>query len=1442
MPTTIYALTLILFLCSSNAFSWPIPDTGQISCFDNYSQIDCPEPGDDFYGQDSQYIINPPSYTKLDTTGKPLPDNATSWMMIQDNITGLIWEYQTDDNSIHDKNKTYVWNDAQAIFIKSLNENNFGGMNRWRLPSILELVSIKNLYYDSPVIDPIFNSTSSFYWSSVSASNTDGIWGVNFLNGIVNYSSEDLLKSVCAVHQEKTEISNPLIVNTNTIIDKRTGLMWQRETYPSALIWKNALAHCENLTLDNHSDWRLPNIKELLSIVDFSEFNPSIYSDFEASSAFYWSSTSHTNSFDKAWGVEFDFGSTNNKQKSLLHYVRAVRGGQQQLLHHIFIQSPKQGDLWHTGKVIPIIWDTNNIAGDVRILISDNGGKSYTPIVNKTANDGQYDWSAPFPLTSASNCFLKIQPITAPDKENSVGLFTIDGASVLIHGQLTDSDDLPITNTLFSINGKSIQTDNDGDYACELTLFQSGSYDLLYWINNYQAKLFENIPLNIDETTLLNVKIPTILSLEGYITNYYGEIISNVTVTAENQTRQTDANGYYQFDKLDAGTTIIYISHPDHYPLTQTLEIIPGKCVSLNAELMQKGLNLNFVTTYIPEAIVDNTYQTKIKANGTMPLTFSVITGSLPQGITIDSQTGTIYGSASIAGSYTFTVRIHDASNLYAEREFTIDAFDALTLTTILIDGITAKENYDFNVLAKGGLQPYTFTLISGSFPDGLVLSKSGNISGVPLSSGSTNITVQVTDSRGTIENMDYVIQVYNPLTLPAEKVVDGIVGQTLEMPLSVTGGNGTYVWYIDSGILPDGLSINNTTQTLTGTFNQACNTTIPIFVTDTEGRKASCNFTFRVASVLAFVSIDLPNALKNMQYSESIPVQGGIEPYTFTCKGLPPNLTYNSQTGIISGTSTLIGYNNIEIQVSDSSRPNSQTIIQTMGLRTTSDFVILTNRFLPKILYGEVMDAIYLTAGGGKAPYTWHCDILPEGIQLDPKNGILSGTPLIKGQKTLFIQVQDADNRISEKEFFWPIIQKLEIITQNLEHAYDNIFYNNTIDVIGGIPPYHFQLKSGVLPTGLFLHTYGLLFGKTTVSSMSQYITIAVMDSDTPPQKREKAYQIETEHTLSLNPSSIPETKVGHAYYSTIKAMLGQPPFDWKIASPPNGLTYTLNLDSVTIQGTAQEPGLFTWTVEITDSSIPVRAAIQTYSMVIYDELKMPNPWLKSANTHVYYSDTIQVSGGKPPFTWRIVDNALPQSLNLDPQTGEIYGTIKDSGISAVVFTAEVHDSYISPTTIRQILKFDVNNELDIVTGEIPETTQFHEFSTTLVGGGGHLPYQWQIREGKLPHCIFFNAFTGKLQGRPNTAGTFRLTIELIDDLGDSDRVVYDWNVKPVDIVGDINNDSHLDLTDLILSLQYISNIRNDTIYSFDINHNCSLELTDVLYLINKIFIDLEK
>jgi hypothetical protein len=118
--------------------------------------------------------------------------------------------------------------------------------------------------------------------------------------------------------------------------DNVTGLEWQQATapgfgsgdYPDRYSWQQALDYCAGLTLGGHSDWRLPTIQELASLVDISRINPAIDPVFSAMASDYWSSTVYAYSTDAAWDVHFYSGYVTHGIKGYPSYVRAVRSGQ----------------------------------------------------------------------------------------------------------------------------------------------------------------------------------------------------------------------------------------------------------------------------------------------------------------------------------------------------------------------------------------------------------------------------------------------------------------------------------------------------------------------------------------------------------------------------------------------------------------------------------------------------------------------------------------------------------------------------------------------------------------------------------------------------------------------------------------------------------------------------------------------------------------------------------------------------------------------------------------------------------------------------------------------------------------------------------------------------------------------------------------------------------
>ena len=190
---TFIGLALIL---PGIAITGSLPDTGQTKCYNTTTSIPCPSPGEDFYGQDAQYPCNPQSYTTLG-----------GGIMVQDNVTGLIWEVKQDKDDTkdyenpHDADNTYTWYDGDTgtpgdgtdtlDFINALNAEQFGGYDDWRLPTIKELSTLvdSSIPYPGPTINTDYfpNTVSSGYWSSTThAINPYYAWIVYFSYGDVS--------------------------------------------------------------------------------------------------------------------------------------------------------------------------------------------------------------------------------------------------------------------------------------------------------------------------------------------------------------------------------------------------------------------------------------------------------------------------------------------------------------------------------------------------------------------------------------------------------------------------------------------------------------------------------------------------------------------------------------------------------------------------------------------------------------------------------------------------------------------------------------------------------------------------------------------------------------------------------------------------------------------------------------------------------------------------------------------------------------------------------------------------------------------------------------------------------------------------------------------------------------------------------------------------------
>ncbi|MDD2767410.1 MAG: DUF1566 domain-containing protein [Methylococcus sp.] len=317
------------------AVDFPVADTGQRTCYGLNDAMACPKKGQAFYGQDAQFNRKTPKYKKLRKG------------VIADKVTRLMWQQSPDINSDGAINGS---DELDFYSARSYCQNLvLGKYDDWRLPGIKELYSLIDFRgtdpssltgIDTSGLTPFIN-TDYFdfaygdmttdgrlidvqYWADTEYVSTtmDGyptVFGVNFADGrIKGYPRDQGPTGATAVHYVRCVRDNTAYgVNSfvdngdGTISDQATGLTWDQNDSGEGMDWQAALAWAAQKNQENylgHRDWRLPNAKELQSIVDYGRSpdttgTPALDPLFNATAIvneagqndypFYWTGTTH---------------------------------------------------------------------------------------------------------------------------------------------------------------------------------------------------------------------------------------------------------------------------------------------------------------------------------------------------------------------------------------------------------------------------------------------------------------------------------------------------------------------------------------------------------------------------------------------------------------------------------------------------------------------------------------------------------------------------------------------------------------------------------------------------------------------------------------------------------------------------------------------------------------------------------------------------------------------------------------------------------------------------------------------------------------------------------------------------------------------------------------------------------------------------------------------
>lgn len=331
-----------------HSFSWAVSDhfmadTGQTKCFNETEIIPCPGKGNPFYGQDAQY--------KGKSLKFSINENSLDAGIKDDTVydlnTSLTWERVHGDVN---GDEIFDFNDltSRQGAINYCSSLILGGIANWRLPNMLELESIIDYSLYWPVIDDmVFLGTHpGYYWtSSLNTINNETIPVViTFQIGQV-YSGLNLPQNLAVRCVSGSYPSPSFIVNLNgTVLDQNTGLMWKKSFFNSfvKVAWEQALAFCEDMEFAGYKDWRLPNVRELLSLMDYTyhepAIDPTVFQNVPVESTIFWSSTTSDHEVNympdvgkhpnAAWTIDFFTGKSFKLYlKTSTFNVKCVRGG-----------------------------------------------------------------------------------------------------------------------------------------------------------------------------------------------------------------------------------------------------------------------------------------------------------------------------------------------------------------------------------------------------------------------------------------------------------------------------------------------------------------------------------------------------------------------------------------------------------------------------------------------------------------------------------------------------------------------------------------------------------------------------------------------------------------------------------------------------------------------------------------------------------------------------------------------------------------------------------------------------------------------------------------------------------------------------------------------------------------------------------------------------------
>jgi hypothetical protein len=670
--------------------------------------------------------------------------------------------------------------------------------------------------------------------------------------------------------------------------------------------------------------------------------------------------------------------------------------------------------------------------------------------------------------------------------------------------------------------------------------------------------------------------------------------------------------------------------------------------------------------------------------------TFSyAISPTLPTGLSFNTTTGQITGTATVAsGATTYTVTVTDQTPQSSSKTFslTVAAPMAVTATTV-VSVATLTRNSSFTpfapITAVGGYGTLNYA-INPTLSAGLLFGAgTGQISGTPTAfRTTTTYAVTVKDTLNQASTSSFNLYVTTPAlvtTLSVPSITQYYnIAITEFTPVTVTGGTGIYAYTI-SPSLPTGLLFNTATSVVSGTPTAYSSTaTYAVTVTDTLGQSGSKSFSLAVlappavSTKIVTTSTALVRLVTNANFTP-VAASGGYGNITFfVTPSLPSGLSFNSSNGKISGIGNQLSSTaTYTVLVTDSVSQTSSTQFSLSVINAPIKLVANAASY-SLTEFTTLAATATVTASGGSGVYSSYsiAPALPTELSFNTANSQISGTPTVAINTSSYtVTVNDDAGASTTASFSIYIVAPSPLttvtnassVTATVNAAITAVI---PIGAIGGINPLSYAVSPS-LPTGLsFSTTTGKITGTPTVLSSTSTYTVTVTDAASTTVSGTFSLAVKAVPITITRPSAN-NVAIQYQAITPVVPVLASGGYGALTYSVSPALPASLDFNTTTgqLKGTASEIISSTvYTVTVTDTAN--QTASGTFTLTVIDATPAPllavlqSP-IVSGNLSVAVNSTPVIgSGGVPTYTYAISPTTLPTGLSFNSSTGAISGT----------------------------------------------------------------------------------------------------------------------------------------------------------------------------------------